>query len=322
LEQAFQTSVHLAATRSGTRLVLADAIAVPPALRPLIHGMVSLDGQVAVPSVTATQAVNASAAELAQADSAALAGALTPKLAAPLLHLDALHAAGPTGAGETIAIAARSNVRIQDTAAFRTAFGLPASAMQVVPNGADPGRASDEAEAVLSAAWAGVGAPGAQIVLAPAATTNATDGLDLALAWIVDRALGHIVAVGFSSCEAAMSEAHQAFYAEVYRQAAAEGLTIIAAAGDSGAAACDAPASDAAIAAGYGVNAVASTPWNTAVGTAALADGNVAGLAGWSPGHSGDPAYAGGGGQSELYRAPAWQPLPARSGPAAMVTSD
>jgi subtilase family serine protease len=321
VEQTFQTHVHLTATRAGTRLALVDAIAVPAALRPLIHGLVSLDAQVASPAVTTPQPVDTTAAELARVNSAAHAEALTPQLGAQLLHLDSLHSAGSTGAGETIAIAARSNVQPQDVAAFRAAFGLPASAVQIRLNGYDPGHTSDEADAVLSASWAGMAAPGAQVVLVAAGTTNATDGLDLSLAAIVDQSMAHTVAVGFSSCEAGMSEAHQAFYAALYRQAAAEGLTMIAAAGDSGPSACQMPASDAAVNTGYGVNAVASTPWNTAVGTSAFADTGAAGLTGWSPINSADPAYAGGGGRSTLYPAPVWQPLPARTDPTPTVTS-
>lgn len=317
VEQAFQTRMHATVTRNNLRLALVDAITVPAALRPVIHGIVSLDGQVAEPAVTTLAPVRAPAAELSRADSAAHAEALTPELAARLLHLDALHAAGSTGAGETIGIAARSDINPQDVATFRAAFGLPANAIRVAPIGVDPGRTSDEAEAVMSAAWAGAAAPGAQIVLVPAGTTNATDGLDLSLAAIVDQALGGTVAVGFSSCEAAMSEAHQAFYAAVYRQAAAMGIAVIAAAGDSGPSACHAATDSASVDTGYGVNAIASTPWNTAVGVTALTDSSGTELAGWSPVHPADPPYAGGGGRSTLYSAPAWQPLPARTGPAA-----
>ena len=312
LEQAFQTRVSSVSAPGGVRLVLADSVSVPAALGPLIHGLVSLDGVVAQPAITTTQPLTVPAAELRAVTSARGAEAVTPQLANQLLHLDGLQSAG---AGEIIAIAARSNLQAQDVAAFRTAFGLPASSLRVMPDGPDPGRNSDEAEALISASWAGVAAPGAQIALVPAATTSATDGLDLSLAAIVDQALGHTVAVGFSACEASLSEAHQAFYAALYRQAAAEGLAVIAASGDSGASACHATASEAAVTSGYGVNALASTPWNTAVGSAAFADaGSNSGapaLAGWSPRNPADPAYAGGGGKSALYAVPAWQPLPA-----------
>ena len=315
LEQAFQTHVRLVGTRDGVRLILGGSISAPSALAPLIHGLVSLDGVVAEPAVTTSHAVATPSAQLRAAGSVASAEAVTPQLAGQMLSLDGLHSSGGTGAGETIAIAARSNVQAQDVAAFRAAFGLKESAVQVVLNGADPGRTTDEAEAVMSASWAGVAAPGAQILIVPAATTSASDGLDLSLAAIVDGALAHTVAVGFSACEALWREAHQAFYAALYRQAAAEGMSVIAATGDRGASACHAAGENTAVTNGFGVNALASTPWNTAVGAAAVVEGTsrsgAGALAGWSPRSLGDPANAGGGGASALYSAPAWQPLPA-----------
>jgi hypothetical protein len=296
---------------------LAGNIAVPAVFGPLIHGLVSLDAVIAAPALSGVQSLTSAAADLAAATSQARAEALTPKLAAQLIHLDTVQSSGSAGKGETIAIAARSNVRGEDVAAFRTAFGLPANTLQVARNGADPGRNNDEAEAVLSVSWTGASAPGAQIVLVPAVTTNATDGLDLSMAAIVDGALAHTVAVGFSTCEAELSETHQAFYAALYRQAAAEGIAVIAAAGDSGASACQAAGSAGAVTTGFGVNALASTPWNTAVGAAELAESGATGsapaLAGWSPLNHADPNYAGGGGSSARYAAPAWQPLPVQN---------
>jgi hypothetical protein len=329
IEEAFHTRVHAIATATGTRPVLVDAIAVPGALRPLIHGLVSLDGVIAAPAMTAPQPITGSTAELARTTSALQAKALSPRLAAQLIHLDSLQSSGNTGKGETIAIAARSNVETRDVVDFRAAFGLSASALQIAPNGADPGRTSDEAEAVLSASWAGAAAPGAQILLVPAGTTSSTDGLDLSLAAIVDEAVAHTASVGFSACEASLSEAHTAFYGALYRQAAAEGIAIVAAAGDNGPSACQA-AGAGAVNTGYGVNALASTPWNTSVGVAALAGGetttNGQSLAGWSPVSAADPANAGGGGKSQSYSAPVWQPLPAqdstKAGSDARLTPD
>jgi len=314
VEQAFHSQVHLIALAGGgTRAVLAGSVSVPAALEPVVHGLVSLDGALSTAALTTPRPVLTSVADLAGATSPSQAEALTPRLAAQLLHLDALHAAGLEGAGETIAIPARSNVAGADIAAFRSAFSLPVSPLVVHLAGADPGVNADQAEAVLAASWAGAAAPGARIVLVPAATTNSTDGLDLTLAAIVDQALGQTVPVGYSACEAALSESHQAFYAALYQQAAAEGMAVIAAAGDSGAAACQAVGSDTPVTSGYGVNALASTPWNTAVGVAAFgSEGPASGfssLTAWAPGSTADPAYASGGGRSMVYAAPSWQPV-------------
>jgi hypothetical protein len=315
VEQAFQTRIDSVVTPAGTRAVLVADISVPAALRPLVNGLVSLDGAVSTPALTTPQPLAVSAAELAAKTSLNNIEALTPLLAAQLVHLDALQSAGIDGKGQTIAIASRSNVNSNDVAAFRAAFALPAAPLQVVPNGSDPGLTSDQAETTLAASWAGAAAPGANILLVPAATTSATDGVDLSLAAVIDQALAHTVAVGFSACEAGLSPAHQAYYSALYQQAAAEGIAVVAAAGDSGPSACHAAGSTAPVTSGYGVNALASTPWNTMVGVASFGmAGTAAGstaLAAWSPASAAYPAYASGGGSSTLYAGPIWQPVPA-----------
>jgi subtilase family serine protease len=316
VEQAFQAGIHSVSTPNGTRPVLMGDISVPGAFTPLITGLVSLDGALSSPALTTPQRVISSVANLAEKTTLNNFEALTPQLAAQLIHLDALHSSGIDGKGETIAIASRSNVNTSDIAAFRSAFALAPNPLQVILNGADPGLTADQAEATLASSWAGATAPGAKVLLVPAASTTASDGVDLSLAAIVDQALAHTVAIGYSSCEAALSPAHQAFYSALYQQAAAEGIAVIAATGDSGPSACHAAGSDAPVSTGYAVNALASTPWNTAVGVAAFSPaGPQAGnsvLAAWSPAIASDPAFAGGGGISTLHAGPAWQPVPAQ----------
>lgn len=312
VEQAFQTRVDSVSTPSGSRFVLSESISVPSALAPTIQGLVSLDGVIATAALTQPQWVN----ELESVSTAQMSHGLTPQLVAELLHFDTLHASGITGTGETIVIASRSNINRSDVAAFRAAFGLSASEVGVLPNGDDPGLTADQAESTLAVSWAGAAAPGAQILLVPASTTSATDGLDLSLAAIVDQAIAHTVSVGYSSCEAALSPAHQAFYAALYRQAAAEGISIVAATGDSGPSACHLAGSATPVLSGYGVNALASTPWNTAVGVAGFTvagpQGDGSAMLAWSPTGTTEPGYASGGGSSTLYTAPLRQPIPSK----------
>jgi hypothetical protein len=307
VEQAFGTQVHSYATANGSRLGVNSAISVPSALVPVIEGLVSLDGSLAAAAVTTPQAMTTTAAALAALTSASGAEALSPKLELPLLHLDALQAAGVTGAGQMIAVATRSNINAADVAAFRASFGLTANAVAVQPNGDDPGLTADQAAATLEASWAGAAAPGATILLVPAATTAATDGVDLSLAAVVDGQLASTVAVGYSNCEANLSTAHQAFYTALYQQAAAEGIAVVAATGDSGAAACAVAGTTTPVSSGYAVNGLASTAWNTAVGVASFSTvgASSSALAAWtSPSQS---AYASGGGVSSVYAAPDWQ---------------
>jgi hypothetical protein len=301
--QTFRAPVHMYSTGTENRFVLGSTISVPSALIPLIRGFVSLDGARSAAAVTTTQGVTATATELAAETDLGHAEALTPRIAAQVMHFDGL----PQGAGESIAIASRSNLHVADIDAFRSIFGLAANAVRISPAGPDPGLTSDQAAAELAASWAGVAAPAARVIVVPAGSTSATDGVDLSLAAIVDQALAHTVVIGYSACEAALSESHRAFYAALYRQAAAQGISAIAASGDSGAAACEAAGVDVPVTTGFSVNALAATPWNTAVGAAAFGSTGLADFAAWSPVHSADPAYATGGGRSGTFAGPAWQ---------------
>jgi hypothetical protein len=325
VEQAFGAQVHLVSVFGSTRAMLSTGITVPGVLSPVVAGLVSLDGVLSTPALTAPQPLTVSAADLASRTSPATAAAFTPQLAAQLLDVTPLSAQGINGAGQTIAIVSRSNITSADVAAFRAAFGLPASSVQISVNGPDPGLSDDQAEATFAASWAGAAAPGAQILLAPAATTAATDGVDLSLAYLVDNDLANVIAIGDSACEAALSPTHQAFYSALYQQAAAEGITVIAATGDGGAAACTPAGGAVPVDTGLGVNALASTPWNTAVGVAGYGAGGAAAgtsaLAAWSPVNPADPAYASGGGISTIYARKVWQPVPAGTATAGSAAS-
>jgi subtilase family serine protease len=301
--ETFGAPVHAYSTPTGTRYALRSAISVPAALSSVIHGLVSLDGARSAAAITTPQTLTTSPAALAAEIDSSRAEAMTPQLAAQSIHFDSL----PQGTGESIAIAARSNIESADIDAFRSTFGLAANRVAVVLNGADPGSTADRAAAELTASWAGAAAPAARIVVVPAGSTAATDGIDLSLAAIIDQSLAHTLLVGYSACEAALGESHQAFYAALYRQAAAQGIAAIAATGDSGAAACHAAGVDVPVSTGYAVNALAATPWNTAIGAAGFSASGVSEFAAWSPASAADPGYATGGGRSATYSAPVWQ---------------
>ena len=309
VERAFGAKLMAIGSSGEARYRLDGAVQLPAAISGRVTGLVSLDGAISAPAATLPVEAAGSVSQIAAETSLGKAGSgaqpLTPSLAGGWFGLASLHREGVTGAGESIAIPARSNVRAEDFAAFRKSFGLSEATLDIHAAGEDPGRTADEAATMLAASWAGVAAPGAQIVLVPAASTNATDGIDLALAAAIDGALAHTVSLGYSACESSLSAAHQAFYAALYRQAAAEGIAVIAATGDSGAAACHSPFDTRPVTSGWGVNGLASTPWNTAVGAAAFS-ADATGLAAWQS-TAPAAAYATGGGLSAVYATPEWQ---------------
>jgi len=178
-----------------------------------------------------------------------------------------------TGTGIGIAIVARTNINIQDVRDFRTIFGLAPKDPQIILNGADPGIVSsgEETEADLDTEWSGAVAPDADIKLVVSETvqTDGTDGVDASAIYIVDNNIAPVMSESFGSCEAGLGTAGNLFYSTLWQQAAAEGITVLASAGDNGAAACDPPsnnATESAASQGIGVSGIASTPYNVAMG--------------------------------------------------------
>lgn len=173
------------------------------------------------------------------------------------------------GAGQTIAIVARSNINLQDVANFRSLFGLPANPPQVILDGPDPGLVpGDESEADLDVEWSGAVAKGATIKLVVSESTEATDGVDLSAEYIVDNDVAPIMSESFGDCELFMGTAGNQFYKSLWEQAAAEGISVFVSAGDEGSAACDYFQGSTPQAAkdGLQVSGIASTPYNVAVG--------------------------------------------------------
>jgi subtilase family serine protease len=143
------------------------------------------------------------------------------------------------GTGQTIAIAARSRINLSDVAAFRQIFGLAPNNPHIIVNGTDPGIVSgDEDEAVLDTEWAGAVAKNATIDLVVSKSTPSTDGIYLSAAYIVDNNIAPIVSVSYGWCESRLAGQNSS-YNSLWQQAAAQGMTVVVAAGDSGSATCD-----------------------------------------------------------------------------------
>ena len=288
LESAFHLVVHRVSLDGEARLVAVRDAQVPSALAPVISGLVSLS---ALPPHAAVQRgpsamfhpgsrrfqPDSSPAHLhPQYTTATATGSFLfvgPADAATLYDLPnhALNAAysGTTldGTGATIAIAADSNIDPTQVANYRSLFGLAANAPTVVLDGAtDPGITSDAVESYLDTEIAGGLAPAARIRLYTAADTNTDSGLNLALVRAIDDNLADVLVVSYSACESTLGAVGNAFYNELWEQAAAQGISVVVASGNSGSAACDDPALETTASAGLAVNGLASTPYNLAVG--------------------------------------------------------
>ncbi len=230
------------------------------------------------------------------------------------------------GAGQTIAVLARSNIYLSDVQSFRSMFGLKANDPKFIVTNSDPGQVNgDNLETTLDTEWAGAVAPNAGIKVIISSSSGSSDGIDLSATYAVNNNVAPIISLSYGGCEATMGSTELAFYNSLWKQAAAQGQTVLVAAGDSGAAGCDSSSAAKAVN-GKAVNGLCSSPYSTCVGGTEFVEGTNPGQY-WLPAsnaitlasalsyipettwnESGTASLAaGGGGASTVYAKPSWQ---------------
>jgi subtilase family serine protease len=193
--------------------------------------------------------------------------ALGPPDFATIYNVGPLWAKGTDGTGQPIAVVGETNINPQDVGDFRAMFGLPPNVPNIILNGPNPGINDEEMEADADVEWSGAVAKGATIDLVVSETTEATPGIDLSAVYIIDNNLAPVMSISYSTCEAELGAGGNVFHSTLWEQAAAQGITVVVATGDSGSAACDSRTTgESAAQYGLAVNGLASTPFNVALG--------------------------------------------------------
>jgi subtilase family serine protease len=156
--------------------------------------------------------------------------------------LDAVHAEGWTGKGQTIVVVdAFGSPQIEtDANTFSQAMGLPALTNKnfeiVFPDGqptVDGITAGWADEVSLDVEWAHALAPDAKIVLV-VAPTAADAELAFAINYAIAHKLGNVISNSFGEVELGTGPATARLYNGVFEKAAAQGIAINVATGDSG----------------------------------------------------------------------------------------
>ncbi len=274
VRRAFHTNIHNLDVSGVRHIANMSDPQIPQAIAPAVAGVVSMHDfrprKMARPKYTFTY-------------DRQTYEAVVPADLATIYDFNPVYAKQITGADQIIAVVEDTNLYSNlDWINFRTAFGLTqyttgtlATIHPVPPTGftncLNPGVNQDDDEAILDAEWSSAAAPGAAIVVASCADTNVTSGIFIAPLNLVNQSVPPpIISISYGGCEAEDGAAANAAISAQYQQGVAEGVSIFVAAGDEGAASCDAGAGSATH--GIGVSANASTPYNVAAGGTDFSD--------------------------------------------------
>ena len=289
VEKSFHTAMKYYRVNGKTYLANATDVAVPAEFGGITRGIVSLNNFGKTPpfrEVPGTAGRTSQGIKTKLEPNLTAAGSPTTYYMAPgdfaaIYNTKALLANGIDGTGVAIAVTGQSDIALTDVQQFRQIFALKANDPNFLITGPDPGMplpsgsgpaTTDYDEALLDVEWAGAVAPGATINLVIAGSTDTTSGVDLAAAYAIENEVAPILTYTYGSCEQALGSAGNAFYNALWQQAAAEGITVLVASGDNGAAGCDSASSGTVASNGLAVNGVASTPYNVAVGGTQFGD--------------------------------------------------
>jgi subtilase family serine protease len=242
-----------------------------------------------------------------------------------------------------IAVTGQVDINSADVLSFRSASGLSTTNLPTtVHEGGDPGSPScttnncspndnDLAESSLDVEWSGAMATGATILF-----VNGPDIFFNSMTQAIDQNLAPIVTTSYGECEAGWGASELNVLNQLFKQANAQGQTVMSAAGDSGATDCDAGTSAIE---GLTVDFPASSPYVTGVGGTMFNEGTASGAttywsavngttggsatqyipeAVWNEDSAGFSFSAGGGGVSAFFPRPAWQ---VETGPAGLTTT-
>ncbi len=343
---AFGTEIHSYQVGSDLLLAPRDEPQIPAALSGVIG---SVSGLYTVPDHPYS---HARPVMVAASDSSILPAAtfcnngncshyIFPNDFSAIYDLNSVYNQGITGSGQTIAVIGRAKVYNTDIENFESLAGLAKKDPVVIvpPGGIDPGPPAttgtapgDQLEATLDVERSTSVAPGATIDLVVSANSSTVSGLRVAAQYVVDTTpvVAHIMNISFGACEANRTAADVQFWDSLFSQAAAAGISVYVASGDSGAAGCDPynqtpPATQGPASPNY----ICASSYGTCVGGTEFADASNPGGY-WSPGNGtgyesalgyipeggwNEPmasggqfvASASGGGMSTYINQPAWQ---------------
>jgi subtilase family serine protease len=322
IRNAFSTSIHQYNMNGEKRYANTADPVLPRALEGIVEGIRGLHNFRPRPRIVTRTAKTDGLPRFTSSVSGS--HFIAPDDFATIYNLRALYNGGIDGTGQKIAIAGQTDIELTDIRAFRKAAGLPANDPEIVLNGKDPGTSKDDqSEAYLDIEWSGAVARQATIIY-----VNSSNAFDSAV-YAVDNNLAPVLSISYGNCETNIGAAGANSLSSTFKQANAQGMTVLAASGDAGAADCDGPLNPSApvvtsASRGLAVDMPGSSPYVTSVGGTEFSDtggnywsatnnsANGSALSyipeiAWNDTSTANGLAASGGGKSVVFTKPAWQ---------------
>ena len=314
IETAFRTEIHQYLVKGDRHFANSTQPSVPAALAGVVAGIRGLNDFRMKPANLKLKEPSLSN-EQPRATSVSGEHFLAPGDVATIYDITPLYASGIDGYGQSLVIAGQTNINIADIRTFRSNFNLPANDPQLVlvAGSTDPGISSgDLDEADLDIEWSGAVARNAKIIF-----VYSTDVL-VSTQYAIDQNLAPVISQSYGLCEPETGRFDAVSFRGLAQQANAEGITWMAASGDSGGADCDDQQNP-----GLSVDLPAAVPEVTALGGTEFAEGsgtywnttNTNGASAlsyipetsWNDSNEDGSPSASGGGASIFFTKPAWQ---------------
>jgi len=248
VEAALHTEIHRYNVRGEAHYSNASDPSIPASLADVVVGFRGLNNFRLKPRVTRRTVLNPKFTSGVTGNHY-----LTPGDLATIYDVNPLYNKGLDGTGQKIVVVGQSDVALSDIQNFRKAAGLPANDPTpinannssfvglVVPGDTDPQMQSlDIDEANLDVEWAGALAPKATIIFIVGDPVNAGGVFDaLSYAITTSPVPAPVISISYGACEQDFGASGVSAFTTLGQQASAEGITILAATGDTGAADCD-----------------------------------------------------------------------------------
>ncbi len=230
-------------------------------------------------------------------------GAYTPSQLATAYNFNPMYSAGNYGQNQTIGLYELAGFAPSDISTFNTCFGLSnplSTTLTDLSAPMAPGTGTVEVTSDIETAASL--APKSSIIVyeAPNSGTGPYDNYQT----IINQDKAKIISTSWGLCEAQLGLAQAQAENTLFQQAAAQGQTVLAAAGDSGSQGCGSSAPST-----LAVNDPASQPYVTGVGGTSLSQITPSKVETvWNDASTN--LGAGGGGISSFWKMPSWQQGP------------